>query len=728
MRGSRATTIATMAVVLLAMLLCVSTAHAGKVIPPGKEPTIRAMLEPHALGSVVSDGFVLHDLRIERDRVVLSLHDETDASSATLTLAPREGDDPEGSASFSFAFAGDEDARTAAAMLSDSIRAHDHGDVYISSDEAPRETSDSDTHAGGTDTAGATHDGAQAWSTRSRVLYLLEVAGLAGLFVAMLLLGRAVVRDRLRVWDEALAGATIVAGLVGTAAYAWTCDDATISLRYAANLAAGHGLVFNLGERVQGFTNPLWTLGLALGALWGSHLVWAMHLGIACSAGALAWLWSCVRRLAPAHRLERGAGGVRFAAVVALTFGSQPFLAFSTSGLENAATHMLVAACLVAALAERPNAVLIAAVLALLNRLDTAPLVAPLVAIAWSRSGATTRERASVCRLGLLGGLSLLLAWLGFATIYYGYPLPNTWYAKGGLHIHMGLRYLGDFITRRPISAIVLFAGPLATLVCSKTPALRAAAIGVLLQVGYVVGVGGDYMHGRFFTGALMLASVCLVAELPRAHRARWIEVALVGILAVATLLDLVRASSVEQEQDGVFVIEREPEFALWNRGPVEVEAPAPMKFQLEEVAISNHLVGQVFGSDPRISWIDGYGLLDPYVARCPIIGTDPRPGHAERLIPRAYLRARGDVRQLPNGRERLDAGDPSLGPELVHMRANPGWPSEEHRRRYEELDMLTRGPLFDSTRLQLIPAYVFGRRSLPAIDRDEAFDVLAHD
>jgi hypothetical protein len=34
-------------------------------------------------------------------------------------------------------------------------------------------------------------------------------------------------------------------------------DDAMISLRYAANLAQGQGLVWNPGERVEGFTNPL---------------------------------------------------------------------------------------------------------------------------------------------------------------------------------------------------------------------------------------------------------------------------------------------------------------------------------------------------------------------------------------------------------------------------------------------------------------------------------------
>jgi hypothetical protein len=47
--------------------------------------------------------------------------------------------------------------------------------------------------------------------------------------------------------------------------YDYICDDSFITLRYAQNLAEGHGLVFNLNERVEGFTSPLWTILLAGG-------------------------------------------------------------------------------------------------------------------------------------------------------------------------------------------------------------------------------------------------------------------------------------------------------------------------------------------------------------------------------------------------------------------------------------------------------------------------------
>ena len=72
------------------------------------------------------------------------------------------------------------------------------------------------------------------------------------------------------------------------------CDDAFISFRYARNLLEGHGLVFNPGEYVEGYSNFLWVLELA--ALWGVLGIRpeqaAPWLSVVCTAGTLAaMLW-----------------------------------------------------------------------------------------------------------------------------------------------------------------------------------------------------------------------------------------------------------------------------------------------------------------------------------------------------------------------------------------------------------------------------------------------------
>lgn len=68
----------------------------------------------------------------------------------------------------------------------------------------------------------------------------------------------------LRLWDDG-AGVGLICLLTPLA---YLCrfvqDDAFISFRYAANLIAGHGLVFNPGERVEGYTNFLWTALMAI--------------------------------------------------------------------------------------------------------------------------------------------------------------------------------------------------------------------------------------------------------------------------------------------------------------------------------------------------------------------------------------------------------------------------------------------------------------------------------
>jgi arabinofuranosyltransferase len=54
-------------------------------------------------------------------------------------------------------------------------------------------------------------------------------------------------------------------GLVAHAlAYRFVCDDAYISFRYAYNFAHHGELSYNRGERVEGYTNFLWTLAIGL--------------------------------------------------------------------------------------------------------------------------------------------------------------------------------------------------------------------------------------------------------------------------------------------------------------------------------------------------------------------------------------------------------------------------------------------------------------------------------
>src|SRR6185436_4524317 len=106
--------------------------------------------------------------------------------------------------------------------------------------------------------------------------------------------------DRARLVRWVTVAAALAVGGVAAYRFAWTTDDAFISFRYARNLVDGLGLVFNAGERVEGFSNLLWTLWVAAGLklgfaaeAWSSFWSFLFYLG---SIGLLAWNHEQMRR------------------------------------------------------------------------------------------------------------------------------------------------------------------------------------------------------------------------------------------------------------------------------------------------------------------------------------------------------------------------------------------------------------------------------------------------
>src|SRR5438093_8754 len=61
------------------------------------------------------------------------------------------------------------------------------------------------------------------------------------------------------------AALTLGVGIYHSSTLRFVTDDAFISFRYAKNLVSGYGLVFNPGEKVEGYTNFLWTVLLGSG-------------------------------------------------------------------------------------------------------------------------------------------------------------------------------------------------------------------------------------------------------------------------------------------------------------------------------------------------------------------------------------------------------------------------------------------------------------------------------
>lgn len=295
--------------------------------------------------------------------------------------------------------------------------------------------------------------------------------------------------------------------VVMTLSVSFLCDDAFITFRYAKHLALGHGPVYNLGEHVEGYTNFLWMLLMAVVIkLGGLPEFWSRLLSIAFSSGTLLLLLN----------LGRKSEGVRPARLIYPLFlaTTAPFVVWSTGGLETAATSFFTLASVLAAMsARRTGTIRHAAVAgtlaaaAILARPDAA-IIAGLTAV-WLLADVRQARKFVQTVAAYLAPLILLVgSHLLWRFNYYGHWLPNTFYVKSPAleYLPFGLRYLGRFA----LESGLWFPLGLATILIwkrRKLPISNDALFLLVLFLAYsawVVYTGGDFMTmGRFFVPIL---------------------------------------------------------------------------------------------------------------------------------------------------------------------------------------------------------------------------------
>lgn len=304
---------------------------------------------------------------------------------------------------------------------------------------------------------------------------------------------------------------------------AWTpveqMDDAFISYRYAQNLLDGQGLVFNPGERVEGYTNLSWTLLAAGGMALGLPAPLAGHwLGLLCG---LWLLWASYRYaaflLTPATRWLAGlAPGVLLA--------SNSFAGWSGAGLETSLFAATAVSALHAHGRGRMGLVVLWTVLASLTRPEGVLLAGLLLGWDWLVGLVRERPRDLPTLLRLswpaLGFAGYLLLHTAFRLYYYGDYVPNTFHAKvGGVPLSRGFSYVYHVLIDGP--GLLLIPALIAVL---KYPAYRMGFAYLILTAAYSVAVGGDaFRLGRFLLPVLSvliagaLVGVCWLFQRQRA-------------------------------------------------------------------------------------------------------------------------------------------------------------------------------------------------------------------
>ena len=109
-------------------------------------------------------------------------------------------------------------------------------------------------------------------------------------------------------------------------------DDAYIGMRYAKNLSGGEGLVFNPGERVEGYTNFLWVIILAAASKAGIPLAnGARIISLILSAGTLLLAWRICEAVITGQEKKTAGRSVTIAAPLILA-ASTPFATWALSG------------------------------------------------------------------------------------------------------------------------------------------------------------------------------------------------------------------------------------------------------------------------------------------------------------------------------------------------------------------------------------------------------------
>lgn len=436
----------------------------------------------------------------------------------------------------------------------------------------------------------------------------------------------------------------IVTAVLVARHFTWLSDDAFISFRYADNLARGLGLVFNEGERVEGYTNLLWTLWLAVASAASIDLeAWSIFWSIAFHAGTVGLLcWNA--------RPGRGRALVVPAAAIVLA-AHRDVAVFATSGLETAQfTFLGVAGYLTAARAARARAWAGAGVLfalATLCRPDGVVLfaAAALWAAAVRRPGIRPLVTFAAPFAVIVGALT---AW---RWTYYGDVLPNTYYAKSAelAWWEQGFFYLGLYARQY---GVVVAAGALGLALAAvdrlrdraRAPAADPVLLAGMMVIAYALAVaraGGDFMHARLLVPVTPLLLVCGESLLPRlaGGRVRLAQLAKTAVAAAtvafwpAPVTGSGGLRGIVDERD--FYVNVSPGAGVGRRALGEALRP-----WLEGLPVTVAFVGTearaIYYARPRAAIECETGLTDRWIARQKITGRG-RPGH-EKWAPPSYI------------------------------------------------------------------------------------------
>ena len=436
--------------------------------------------------------------------------------------------------------------------------------------------------------------------------------------------------------------------------HSWIGEDFLITVRSILNFIHGLGPVYNIGERVQAYTHPLWFF-LMSGVI-------ALTKEIFYSTVLVSVLFSflAVLLMSKAHEFEKKP--FYFIIFILFITFSSAFMDYTSSGLENPLGYLLFSGLIWCFYKNHYFYLPLLAALLFLTRYDYLFIFVPFLIFYLIQP---KQWKGKIVSFSISG--FIVLSWLVFSLYYYGSLFPSTYYAKT-VNIYEtiytfrnAINYykatmIRDFLTFLPFIFCFIF---IRSRFLDKKDKL--VVFSVLPYLLYILWIGGDFMQGRFFAIPFFLTAPIFIKCVFRSYKTFFVKpfrlIICVLLMKMSYSLLFYRSFPIVEffigarnywpaNELGILTVNEravffEKPFNYFNEVRIQINESYERWEKPQQGFKSNFfcgylgIAGLIMGKGSHV--VDYCGLSDFFLATLKPSYT-PVPGHHKRQLPLGYM------------------------------------------------------------------------------------------